>query len=133
MDDGDEEIGYRKPPKKHRFPKGKSGNPNGRPPKKVAPKRSLTEIIEHVLDEELEFEIRGVTKRITYREMICRQLLEKAAEGDKSALQLLYGVEKHRQPSFEPTPEDEEELQQALRERYSIFNTALKDDENGNI
>ncbi|MFP5328548.1 MAG: DUF5681 domain-containing protein [Alphaproteobacteria bacterium] len=29
----DYEVGYKKPPKKHRFKKGQSGNPNGRPRK----------------------------------------------------------------------------------------------------
>ena len=30
-DDDDEVVGYRRPPRQHRFPKGQSGNPRGRP------------------------------------------------------------------------------------------------------
>ena len=32
-DDGEDQVGYGKPPKKHRFRKGQSGNPAGRPKK----------------------------------------------------------------------------------------------------
>ena len=34
---GDYEVGYRKPPARHRFPKGQSGNPAGRPKKQSKP------------------------------------------------------------------------------------------------
>ena len=33
----DDETGYCRPPKKHRFPKGRSGNPKGRPRKAPTP------------------------------------------------------------------------------------------------
>lgn len=36
-DDNDDEVGYGKPPKKHRFKKGVSGNPRGRRRKKLVP------------------------------------------------------------------------------------------------
>jgi hypothetical protein len=32
-EDGRQQVGYRSPPKAHRFKKGRSGNPLGRPPK----------------------------------------------------------------------------------------------------
>jgi hypothetical protein len=31
MENDDDKVGFCKPPKKHRFKKGRSGNPNGRP------------------------------------------------------------------------------------------------------
>lgn len=32
-DDKKDKVGYKNPPKNTQFPKGKSGNPKGRPPK----------------------------------------------------------------------------------------------------
>jgi len=39
---GDDEVGFRKPPRHGRFQKGRSGNPRGRPPDK---KRERVDII----------------------------------------------------------------------------------------
>jgi hypothetical protein len=41
----DEVVGYGKPPKKHRFKKGKSGNPNGRPKGAKGLKTDLKEVL----------------------------------------------------------------------------------------
>jgi hypothetical protein len=43
--DDDEVVGYGKPPKKHRFKKGKSGNPNGRPKGAKGLKTDLKEVL----------------------------------------------------------------------------------------
>ena len=44
--EGDDEVfGYGKPPKKHRFKKGKSGNPNGRPKGAKGLKTDLKEVL----------------------------------------------------------------------------------------
>lgn len=44
-DKDDEGVGYGKPPKKHRFKKGKSGNPKGRPKGAKGLKTDLKEVL----------------------------------------------------------------------------------------
>jgi hypothetical protein len=48
----DYEVGYRKPPKATRFPKGKSGNPGGR--KKAKPIDDIRTLVDGILDEEVQ-------------------------------------------------------------------------------
>ena len=86
MDDDDEKAGYRKPPVKHRFQKGKSGNPRGRP-KKVKPLVQTNDrLIMQRLDAET-IEIDGVTK--SKREVELRILQAKALKGDLRAMKML--------------------------------------------
>lgn len=85
MDD-DERAGYRKPPVKHRFQKGKSGNPRGRP-KKIKPLVQTNDrLIMQRLDAEL-IEIDGVWK--SKRELELRILQAKALKGDLRAMRML--------------------------------------------
>jgi len=44
-DKDDEGVGYGRPPKKHQFPKGKSGNPKGRPKGARGIKTDLKEVL----------------------------------------------------------------------------------------
>src|SRR3712207_5792345 len=76
------EVGYRRPPKEHRFQKGKSGNPRGRPRKKTPdPTPSLSEILKR--EGEQTVEING--EKITLIELEIRALHHKAAKGDIAA------------------------------------------------
>ena len=79
-DEDDYKVGYGKPPKQHRFKKGVSGNPAGRPPK-VQQDNDLKSILERVGNEVVE--IGG--RQMTMREVELKTLQMKAAKGDVAA------------------------------------------------
>lgn len=76
----DEKVGYGKPPKKHQFKKGVSGNPIGRP-RRVPEENDLKSMLERVGNEEVEVNGRWVT----LQEVALMALQRKAAKGDVSA------------------------------------------------
>jgi hypothetical protein len=79
----DYEIGYRKPPKAHQFPKGQSGNPRGRPRRPVSTDDS--EIIRR-LDAE---EITVAGRTITRREAEIHRIFALSLKGNRKALRLI--------------------------------------------
>lgn len=79
-DDDDDEVGYGKPPKQHRFKKGQSGNPAGRP-KKEKPDQGMRAILDRIGAEEIEFKGRSMTMR----ELELWAIQRKAAQGDVAA------------------------------------------------
>jgi len=69
---GDYEVGYRKPPKQHRFRKGTSGNPRGAPAK-----RRRTPIdVAGVLNEPITVKNGGVRRKMAPFEVGVRRLVE---------------------------------------------------------
>lgn len=78
-------MGYRKPPKRTQFPKGRSGNPNGRP----NGSKIIKDVIYQTLSQRLNVTVNGRHKRITKREAIIQQLFKKAALGDLAYIKLL--------------------------------------------
>ena len=83
---GDYEVGYRRPPKEHRFRPGEIHNPRGRPSR---PKPTLAEILTRVLAEIETIEINGERRRRTNAEIIAMALLQKAIAGDVTARRLM--------------------------------------------
>ena len=82
---GGYEVGYGKPPVEHRFQKGRSGNPSGRP--KHQP--SFAEQIRKALNTKIVVAERGKRRRIAKSEAAFTQLVNQAASGDKRALTIL--------------------------------------------
>jgi Family of unknown function (DUF5681) len=62
----DYEVGYKKPPAKTRYIKGRTGNPNGRP-KKIDPKLDVGELLQSLDNEEIVVVIDGKRKRMSGR------------------------------------------------------------------
>lgn len=82
-DDGDDgRVGYGKPPKKHQFKPGQSGNPRGRP--KGA--RGLKTDMREELDTKVHLTENGKRKSVRSQRMMLKTLRHKALSGDMKAL-----------------------------------------------
>jgi hypothetical protein len=84
-----DEIGFKKPPKKHRFQKGRSGNPAGRP----KGKKGRRAIIERVLLEKRIIEISGKPRELTMIELAVLALRQEAMSGKSRAFKTYRSVE----------------------------------------
>jgi|HubBroStandDraft_2_1064218.scaffolds.fasta_scaffold208720_2 hypothetical protein len=93
------EIGFGKPPRHTQFQQGCSGNPKGRP---CGSKNSTTLLIE-ALQEPVIVSENGRRKKITKKQAIIKQIVNKAASGDHRAIQFLFNL----LPSIEARLEQE--------------------------
>ncbi len=93
----DEEVGYGKPPKAHRFKPGQSGNPSGRP-KGV---KNETTIMRELLGQKVSITHRGKTKRITLHEVLYRRVLEDGLKGSLKSIAFL--LARHAHAFADPT------------------------------
>ena len=84
-DDGDDRVGYRRPPKRTRFRPGQSGNPRGRP----RGDRSLSDIVRKIVGQKVAITEKGVTRRVPRIEAILLRAAGEASRGDARALRLL--------------------------------------------
>ena len=78
-------VGFGKPPRHTRFCKGQSGNPKGRP----RGAKNLATLMEKVLKEPVVISENGKRRRITKREALIKQLVNKAIAGDPRSIKLL--------------------------------------------
>jgi len=80
------EVGFGKPPQQSRFRKGVSGNPQGRP-KGTLNKKT---ILSRTLREKVVITENGKRKRITKREALYKQIVNKGVSGDlKAAVEII--------------------------------------------
>lgn len=75
-------VGHGKPPKHSQFPKGRSGNPKGRP----RGSKNLATIFHQVTSEKISVKENGRTRRMTRIEAVVHQLTNKALSGDARAM-----------------------------------------------
>jgi len=121
---GDYEVGYGKPPKHTQFKPGETGNPRGRRKKD----KDLNRLIQAELDTTIPVQEAGREKRITKREAIVKQLINRAIKGDPKATHFVLGhLEKNREVEpFTPTDTDDAALLAAF------LGTDSKEDDHGN-
>lgn len=103
-------VGYAKPPLSTRFQKGKSGNPTGR----AKGSKNVTWLLLQALGEQVTVNENGERKRITKAEAIIKQLVNKGAQGDARAIQLLLAEMRSRLESEFPPDQPSQETQDKL-------------------
>jgi hypothetical protein len=106
--DGECGIGYGRPPMHTRFKPGQSGNVLGRP----RGSKNLTTTIVKSLNERVTINENGRRRKITMREAITKQALNKAAAGNSPLIRMLLTLipifearaEQSRPATLKPTP-----------------------------
>ncbi len=88
--DDDDQVGYRRPPKKHQFKPGQSGNPKGRP----KGTRNLSNILNEEMERKVTIHVDGQHTRMTKAQLAVRQQVDKAAKGDRNAFMAILQLSK---------------------------------------
>jgi hypothetical protein len=101
-DERDYEVGYGKPPPHTRFAKGQSGNPRGRSPGAKNMKTLLTK----ALNELVVVTDQGGRRKVSKREAIITQLVNRSAKADFKAIQILLGLLRDIESDSDPQPAD---------------------------
>ena len=81
----DYQVGYGKPPLHSRFKKGQSGNPRGRP---LFPKSLAADLLE-AMNQRVVVAENGRRRRLTKRQAMIAQLVNKSATADLRATKML--------------------------------------------
>ena len=81
-------VGYGNPPLHTRFQKGRSGNPKGRP----RGRKNLSTLLSAALNGLVVVTQNGRHKKITKREAIVTQLVNKSASADLKATQIVLAM-----------------------------------------
>ena len=118
----DYEVGYGKPPRETRFVKGRSGNPRGRP----RGAKSFNTLLSDKLNEPVTVAENGGRRKISKREAIVTQLVNRSAAADFRAIKILLDIvrdiERQTEPISSETPQFSEadvKVLEQLRARFS--------------
>lgn len=95
----DDYVGYANPPRKHQFPKGRSGNPKGRPKRPVL---SADQIIANVLKRPIIIHNDGRETAISFAELLVRTLVKRSLEGDIASANALLRLRSHAERFADP-------------------------------
>jgi len=119
----DYEVGYGKPPCHTRFVKGQSGNPRGRPPGA----KNLRTLLGEALNETVIVTENGGRRKVTKRQAIITQLVNRSATADLRAIKILLDIVRDIQRQTEPTApetsdfsEADEKVLEQIKARISI-------------
>ena len=118
---GHYEVGYGKPPRHTRFAKGQSGNPRGRP----RGAKNFTTLLEEALNEPVTVTENGGRRKVSKRQAIVTQLVNRSATADFRAIKLLFDIvrdiERQTEPASTETAEFSEADQKVLEQIRSRF------------
>jgi hypothetical protein len=118
----DYDVGYRKPPRHTRFAKGRSGNPRGRPPGA----NNLKTLLSEALNETVIVSENGGRRKVTKRQAIITQLVNRSAIADFRAIKILLDIVRDIERQTEPTTpetsdfsEADEKVLEQIRARFA--------------
>ena len=119
----DYEVGYGKPPCNTRFVKGQSGNPRGRPPGA----KNLKTLLSEALNETVIVTENGGCRKVTKRQAIITQLVNRSATADFRAIKILLDIVRDIERQTESTApetsdfsEADEKVLEQIKARFSI-------------
>ena len=122
-DEDDDGVGYKRPPKKHRFKPGQSGNPGGR----TKGAKGLKTILKKELSGRVRITENGKTRTISKMELLIKRLVEKGGKGDfKSLAKLLdlgtivFGMDDEDQGATVLTREEQAIIDEAAKRRRAL-------------
>ena len=120
---GDYEVGYGKAPRHTRFAKGQSGNPRGRP----SGAKNFTTLLREALNEPVIVTENGGRRKVSKRQAIVTQLVNRSATADFRAIKILLDIVRDIERQTEPTApetsdfsEADEKLLEQIKARFSI-------------
>ena len=96
------EVGYGRPPRYTRFEPGRSGNPRGRPPGA----KNMKTLLSKALNERVVVTEAGGRRKVTKREAIVTQLVNRSAKADYKAIQILLGMLRDIEADSDPHTSD---------------------------
>jgi hypothetical protein len=119
----DYKVGYGKPPRHTRFTKGRSGNPRGRP----SGAKNFTTLLNAALNEPVIVTENGGRRKVTKREAIITQLVNRSATADFRAIKILLDMVRDIEAQTEPASagtsdfsEADERVLEQIKARFSI-------------
>jgi hypothetical protein len=111
------EVGYRKPPKASQFQKGRSGNPSGRPGKPLG----FSDRLAKAARQKIRVNGKNGPEYKIIEDVICMQLLNKAAGGDLKAIDLYIKFRMISSPGM-VKPEDMEAMASSAKAKlFEMF------------
>jgi hypothetical protein len=125
-----ERVGFCQPPTSTRFKKGVSGNPQGRPKGSL----NVASVFTKALREKVVINEHGKRKTVTKLEAALKQLVNKAASGDRHACQQLLDLARDAEAKQNAvTPQDsalnqlDQEVLDGILKRFAVGEEIAKE------
>ena len=120
------QVGFARPPAKHRFKKGQSGNRKGRPKMKY----DIYTLLQRVLKRKVR--LKGADRQMQVSEALIRKLRELALSGDRRAISLQRRILEEAGVN-QTERHDPEEIKQRVLDGFRNMGVKIKNTEGDDV